>query len=54
VHPAYWLLSPLIAVVGWARWRVGAHTLLQALAGMLLAGGVAMIVFWLLGIVSLA
>jgi hypothetical protein len=24
------VLSPLVALVGWARWRVGAHTVAQA------------------------
>ncbi len=30
-------LSPLVILVGWARWQVRAHTLLQAIAGALLA-----------------
>ncbi len=35
--PLCLLLSPLVVLVGWARWQVRAHTLLQALAGTVLA-----------------
>ena len=30
-------LSPLVALVGWARWRVGAHTVAQAVVAIVLA-----------------
>ncbi len=43
-------LSPLIALVGWARWQVRAHTLLQALAGTVLAVSVTLLVFRLFGV----
>lgn len=51
--PLLWLLSPLVPLGAWARWRVGAHTLLQTVAGMVLAVSVIVTVFWLLGIVRL-
>lgn len=40
-------LTPLVALVGWARWQVRAHTLWQALAGTALAVGVTVLLFWL-------
>ncbi|MFC4601224.1 hypothetical protein [Cohnella hongkongensis] len=46
---AYWL-APLIALVGWARWRVGAHTPSQALAGASLAAAVTFLVYRLFGL----
>ena len=46
---ALWL-SPLVVLVGWARWQVRAHTLLQALAGTVLAVSVTILVFWLFGV----
>jgi membrane-associated phospholipid phosphatase len=48
--PLWLLLSPLVVLVGWARWQVHAHTPLQALAGTVLAVGVALAIFWLFGI----
>ena len=45
--PLCLLLSPLVLLVGWARWQVRAHTPLQALAGTLLAVSVALAIFWL-------
>jgi hypothetical protein len=44
--PLWLLLSPLVVLVAWARWKVGAHTPLQAVAGMALAVGVTFIIFW--------
>jgi hypothetical protein len=35
--PFMLLLSPLVILVGWARWQVHAHTLPQAIAGTVLA-----------------
>lgn len=35
--PIFLLLTPLVVLVGWARWRVQAHTPLQAVAGAALA-----------------
>lgn len=40
-------LSPLVLLVGWARWRLHAHTLLQALAGTILAVSVTILIYWL-------
>ena len=48
--PLCLLLSPLVVLVGWARWQVRAHTLLQALAGTVLAVSVTLAIFWLLGV----
>jgi membrane-associated phospholipid phosphatase len=45
--PRFLLLSPLVALVAWARWQVRAHTALQALAGTVLAVSVTVAVFWL-------
>ena len=45
--PLFLFLSPLVVLVGWARWQVRAHTLLQALAGTLLAVSVTVTIFWL-------
>ncbi len=45
--PLYLLLSPLILLVGWARWKVRAHTPLQALLGALVAIVVTVLTFWL-------
>lgn len=44
--PRLWLLSPLVIVVGWARWQVRAHTVLQACVGASLAIGVTVGTFW--------
>jgi hypothetical protein len=48
--PLWLLLSPLVAMVAWARWKVGAHTLLQAVAGMVLAVGATVFIFWGAGV----
>jgi membrane-associated phospholipid phosphatase len=45
--PIFLLLAPLVLLVGWARWRVGAHTPLQAVAGVALAVGVTLVIFFL-------
>lgn len=44
------LLAPIVLLVAWARWRVGAHTPLQALAGTVLAISVTIGICWLFGI----
>ncbi len=49
IGPIFLWLSPLVVLVGWARWRVHAHTIPQALAGTLLAIGVTFSVFFLFG-----
>jgi hypothetical protein len=50
VGPLLFFLAPLILLVGWARWMVHAHTLLQACAGTALAGSVTVVIFWLFGV----
>jgi len=46
----YFSLTPLIALVGWARWRVKAHTPMQAAAGAFLASAVTIAVYLLYGL----
>lgn len=48
--PLFLVLSPLVVIVAWARWRVCAHTPLQAAAGTVLAVGMTILTFWLFGI----
>jgi hypothetical protein len=48
--PLFLVLSPLVGIVAWARWQVGAHTLLQAVAGMVLAVSVTVTLFWAFGV----
>lgn len=43
--PLCFLLLPLVVLVGWARWYVQAHTILQAIAGTALATSVTIIIF---------
>ena len=43
------VLVPMVVLVAWARWRVGAHTPLQALAGTVLAVSVTIGTCWLFG-----
>jgi len=50
VTPRAYGLVPLIAVVGWARWRVRAHTPMQAAAGAALAAVVTFAVVGLFGL----
>jgi membrane-associated phospholipid phosphatase len=48
--PRLLLLAPLVAIVAWARWQVGAHTPLQAVAGTVLAVSVTVILFRVFGV----
>ena len=48
--PLFLLLSPLIPLIGWARWYVHAHTFFQALAGSTLAVSITLTLFWLFGL----
>ncbi|GCE09536.1 hypothetical protein KDAU_68650 [Dictyobacter aurantiacus] len=48
--PRLLALSPLVFLVGWARWQVRAHTVLQAIAGTCLAIVVTVVTFQLFGI----
>jgi membrane-associated phospholipid phosphatase len=45
------ILSPLVALVGWARIQVKAHTSAQTIAGTILAIGITALFFAILGIV---
>ncbi len=49
-RPLFLFLAPLVVLVGWARWQVRAHTLMQVLAGTLLAVSVTVTLFWLFGV----
>jgi membrane-associated phospholipid phosphatase len=44
------VLAPLVPLVGWARWRLGAHTPAQAIAAALIAVVVTVVTFLLLGV----
>ena len=44
------LLGPLVALVGWARWRVRAHTLAQVVAATLISVVVTLAIFWFFGV----
>lgn len=48
--PLCLFLSPLIILVGWARWKVQGHTIAQAFAGTLLAVIVTLATFKLFGL----
>jgi hypothetical protein len=50
--PWFLLLSPLIILLGWARWQVRAHTVLQACLGVILAVIVTWGILWLFGVLS--
>jgi hypothetical protein len=50
VSPNFYWCAPLIVLVGWARWRVGAHTPWQALAGASMAAAVTFLVYRLFGL----
>ena len=46
VGPLLLLLSPLVVLVGWARWKAEAHSPLQAVCGATLAVLVTLATFW--------
>ncbi len=48
--PTFLLLSPLIILVGWARWKVHAHTFLQACLGAGLALVITLVIMELFGL----
>lgn len=50
LSPLFLILSPLVFLVGWARWKVHAHTPLQACLGVVLAVIVTFATLWLFGI----
>lgn len=45
--PLLLLLAPLGILIGWARWKVHAHTILQACTGTLLAVLLTVTIFWI-------
>lgn len=47
IAPLLLVLSPLVALVGWARWRIGAHTVAQAAVATILAVVITIGTFWL-------
>lgn len=48
--PGFLMLSPLVAVVAWARWKLKAHTLLQALCGLGLGVAATVVTYSFFGI----
>jgi membrane-associated phospholipid phosphatase len=50
VSPVFLALAPLVALIAWARWKLEAHTPLQALCGAALAVAVTLTTFWLFGL----
>ncbi len=50
VGPVLLVLSTLVAPVGWARWRVGAHTVAQAVVATILAVVITVGTFWVMRI----
>jgi len=48
--PLTFWLAPLVPLVGWARWRVKAHTPMQALAGATLAATATLVVYGAFGL----
>jgi hypothetical protein len=47
--PVFLVLSPLVVLIAWARWKLEAHSPLQALCGAALAVVVTVTTFWLFG-----
>ncbi|HET8846222.1 MAG TPA: hypothetical protein VFN35_32470 [Ktedonobacteraceae bacterium] len=48
--PVFLCLSPLVVLVGWARWKVQGHTLMQTLAGATLAVFLTILIFKIFGL----
>lgn len=49
-NPVFLALSPLVVLIAWARWKLEAHTPLQAVCGAALAVAVTVTTFWLFGL----
>jgi hypothetical protein len=47
VSPVFLALSPLVVLIAWARWKLEAHSPLQAICGATLAVAVTVTTFWL-------
>lgn len=50
VNPIFLVLTPLVALIAWARWKLEAHTPLQTLCGAALGVMVTVTTFWLFGL----
>ncbi|HLW00601.1 MAG TPA: hypothetical protein VKT82_18230 [Ktedonobacterales bacterium] len=50
VNPIFLVLTPLVVLIAWARWKLEAHTPLQALCGAALGVIVTVTTFWLFGL----
>lgn len=48
--PVFLALSPLVVLIAWARWKLEAHSPLQAICGAALAVAVTVTTFWLFGL----
>lgn len=48
--PMFLALTPLVVLIAWARWKLEAHTPLQALCGTALGVMVTVTTFWLFGL----
>jgi hypothetical protein len=50
VSPMFLILSPLVVLIAWARWKLEAHTPLQSMCGAALAVTVTVTTFWFFGL----
>lgn len=50
ISPLFLMLAPLVGLVAWARWKLEAHSPLQALSGAMLGAAVTLTTFWLFGL----
>lgn len=50
ISPGFLALSPLVVLIAWARWKLEAHSPLQAVCGAALGVAVTTTTFWLFGI----
>lgn len=48
--PIFVVLSPVVVLIAWARWKLEAHSPLQAMCGATLAVAVTLTTFWLSGL----
>lgn len=48
--PYFLALTPLVVLIAWARWKLGAHSPLQAISGAALGVAVTVTTFWLFGL----
>jgi hypothetical protein len=50
VSPEFLALAPRVGLIAWARWKLEAHTPLQAFCGATLAVAVTFTTYWLFGL----